>query len=139
MNSITIHGRLTKDPEITIISTGSKVCKISVAVNRRFKPEETDFFDCTAWNKTADFIEQYFRKGREILVRGQMQSRVWEDSNGNKRKAWEINIDEIDFCGKPDNDIKPLEPSGAPTQSTEQNSEESASFTPLSDDDDLPF
>lgn len=136
MNSITIHGRLTKDPEVTVTATGSKVCKISVAVNRIFKQEETDFFDCTAWNKTADFLEQYFRKGREILVRGEMQSRVWEDSNGNKRKAWEVNIDEIDFCGKPDNEYKQFTPSNPPSESS---GEDSASFAPLSDDDDLPF
>ena len=133
MNSITIHGRLTKDPEVTVTPSGSKVCRITVAVNRRFKQEETDFFDCSAWNKTADFLEQYFRKGREILVRGEMHSRTWEDSNGSKRTAWKINIEEIDFCGKPDNEYKPLD---NPVTAV---NEEIPKFETIGDDDNLPF
>ena len=83
MNNIVIHGRLTRDPELRTTNNGKEVANFCVAVNRRFDRDTADYFDCQAWGKAAVFIQQYFRKGQEILVRGSMQSRKWQDKDGN--------------------------------------------------------
>lgn len=98
MNSILIKGRLTADPELKHTSNDKTVCNFSVAVNRRFQKDQTDFFRVAAWGKTAEFIEKYFSKGQEILIRGEMQSSKYE-KNGESRIAWDLQAKEVDFCG----------------------------------------
>ncbi len=103
MNNIVIKGRLTKDPEMKVMQSGKNVVNFSVAVNRRFNRDIADFFDCVAWNKTADIIANHFTKGREILLSGEMQQRQWQDKEGNNRYTWELLVDSVEFCGsKPD-------------------------------------
>lgn len=104
MNNIVIKGRLTKEPELNTTSNGKEVANFSVAVNRRFNRDETDFFDVKAWDKTGVFVCTYFKKGQEILIRGTMQRRKWQDKDGNNRYSWELIADEVEFCGgKTDN------------------------------------
>lgn len=107
MNQIIIKGRIVHTPELKQTSSGETVCNFSVAVDRRFKSKGekmTDFFDCVAWRNTGDFVARYFGKGQEILLRGEMQSRQYTARDGSNRRAWEINVDDIDFCGsKQDN------------------------------------
>lgn len=104
MNLITIKGRLTKEPEMQVTSAGKEFTRISVAVNRRWNREETDFFTVTAWGKTAAFLVAYFSKGQEILLTGEMRNNRWTDKEGNHRDGWEIAVDNIEFCGsKADN------------------------------------
>lgn len=98
LNTITIHGRLTKAPELRQTQTGKTVCSFTVAVDRASR-DETDFFTCVAWERRAEFVSRYFGRGQEILVSGAMQSRNWEDKDGNKRTVWEILVDRTDFCG----------------------------------------
>ena len=136
MNNITIKGRLTKDPENKTINSGSNVCNFTVAVNRRFDKENADFFDCIAWNKTGDFVNQYFTKGREIVLSGEMQCRKWQDKEGNNRYSWELKVDQVDFCGKADNAYsKPAET----VQQTESVQADAEGFMPIGEDDTLPF
>ena len=78
MNSIIIHGRLVRDPELKTGGSGVEFCKFTVAVDRRKKDDPTDFFDCTAFGKTGAAIAQYLKKGREILVSGRMESNTTE-------------------------------------------------------------
>ncbi len=99
MNSIIIKGRLTANPELRKTTSDVSVCTFDVAVNRRFDKETADFFRCIAWRTAAETIAKYFTKGREILIRGEMQSRKWQDNDGNNRISWEIQIDEFEFCG----------------------------------------
>ena len=100
MNSITIKGRLTKDPELRNTQSGTAVCTVNVAVDRPYsKDKETDFFTVVFWRQTAEFVSKYFSKGQEILVQGEMQSRKYEDKEGNNRIAWEIKADRVEFCG----------------------------------------
>ncbi len=103
MNLIAIHGRLTKPPDMRSTMTGKAVCNFTVAVSRKFAPKgeekQTDFFDCVAWGKTGEVIGKYFTKGSEVVVSGRMESRKWEDKNGNVRTSWEIQVQEFDFCG----------------------------------------
>lgn len=100
MNSIIIKGRLTKDPELRYTQSDTAVCTVNVAVDRPYsKDKETDFFTVVFWRQTAEFVSKYFAKGQEILVQGEMQSRKYEDKEGNNRVAWEIKADRVEFCG----------------------------------------
>lgn len=109
MNLVILKGRLTRDPEIRFTQTNNtKVASINVAVNRKFKNEEgkydADFFNCTAFGNSAEFIEKYFKKGQEALIQGRIQNRTWDDENGQKHYATDIIIESIEFCGsKKDN------------------------------------
>jgi len=99
MNQIVIKGRLTADPKKSTTPSGVSVCNFSVAVRRPASKNATDFFNCVAWADKADFIGQYFNKGKEILLSGPMQSRDYTDKQGVKRIVWEVNVKTIDFCG----------------------------------------
>lgn len=124
MNSIIIHGRLTSDPELKQTQSGVAVCRFSVAVNRSFQKQgeerTSDFFNCTAWRGLAEMISKYFSKGKEILVSGEMQSQKWKDNNGNDRISWEIQVNNIDFCGnKSDNGSAPTTTAAVPARDFE--------------------
>ncbi len=102
MNKIYLHGRLTKDPE-TRMAGQSSVCNFSVACDRAFKnaagERETDFFDVCAWGKLGETVQRWFSKGKEVIVHGELQSRKYQDKNGNNRIAWQVRADNIEFCG----------------------------------------
>ena len=92
LNHITIMGRLTRDPELRVTGSGISVANFSVAVDRDFSgkdggEKETDFIDCTAWRKTAEFVSKYFTKGRMIVVSGRLQTSSYTDKDGNKRRS----------------------------------------------------
>lgn len=98
MNSISIIGRLTADPELKTTQNGVSVCSFTLAVDRPRVKEVTDFFRCTAWRQTGEFVSRYFTKGRKMGLTGSMQSRQYEDKDGNKRTVWEVVVDQVDFC-----------------------------------------
>lgn len=99
MNTIVIKGRLTADPEMRKTNNGVPVANFTVAVDRTFNRGETDFFRCTAWRATAEFVNQYFKKGQEILLTGEMQCNVWEDEDGEKHSSWAVQVANAEFCG----------------------------------------
>ena len=99
-NKVILGGRLTSDVELKTTQGGISVCSFSVAVNRRVgkdKPAEVDFINCVAWRATAEFIHRFFGKGSSICVVGSIQTRSWEDQNGQKRYATEVVVDEAMF------------------------------------------
>jgi single-strand DNA-binding protein len=100
MNKVILMGRLTKDPEIRATATGMQVASFTLAVNRRFAKEEpkADFFNITAWNKTAEFVCKYFTKGQQVLVSGRLENRSWEDNSGVKRYATDVIAEEVEFA-----------------------------------------
>lgn len=102
MNKVVLMGRLTKDPELrqTRGEDPKSVASFSIAVARRYKKDETDFFDCTAWGKTADMIEKYWRKGMKALVAGRIQTDSYENKEGKKVKKIFVVVDDIEFCEK---------------------------------------
>lgn len=110
-NKATIAGRLTAAPELKQTASGLSACTFTVAVNRRYSKDgqqEADFINCQAWRQTAEFICKYFTKGASICVTGAIQTRSWDDSNGQKRYATEIVVDEAYFVdGKNDNATAP--------------------------------
>lgn len=101
LNDCTVMGRLSADPELKTTTTGIKVCSFTVACNRDFggKGEDrpTDWIDVVAWRQTAEFVSNYFNKGSMIIVQGSIQTRYYEDKNGNKRKAVEIVANNVYF------------------------------------------
>lgn len=99
MNKVILMGRITADPELRQTKSGTEVLRFSIAVNRRFNKEVTDFFNCVAWKSTAVFIDKYFGKGDMIAVVGELQTRTWDDEKGVKHYATDINIDEAYFAG----------------------------------------
>jgi single-strand DNA-binding protein len=131
MNIIAIKGRLVRNPEVRKTPNDISVCTITVAVDRAFSSsgeKQTDFFDCVFWRQGAEFVSKYFSKGKEIIVHGEMQSRKWQDKDGNNRISWEIQNAHAEFCG------------GKGDTATATNAEPAANFEMLNDTDlQLPF
>ena len=98
LNKVILMGRITADPELKHTPSNVAVCSFSLAVNRRFNRNETDFIDIVAWRQQAEFISKYFTKGQQMVVCGALQTRTWEDKNGNKRKSVEVVVDEVHFA-----------------------------------------
>ena len=97
MNSVVLTGRLGKDPEIRISQNITKVARFSLAVARRFKKDETDWINCVAFGKTAEFIEKYVKKGTKLCVAGCIQTGSYE-KNGQKYYTTDILVDNCEFC-----------------------------------------
>lgn len=94
-------GRLTKEPESKNTSNQIPVCTFTLAIDRKFKDangqRQADFINCVAWRGTATFISQYFHKGSKIAVSGSIQTRTYEDRNGDKKSVTEVIVDEAEF------------------------------------------
>lgn len=101
MNKCELVGRLTKDPEIKQTSNQASFCNFTIAVDRKFKDangqRQADFINCVAWQKTAEFIKKYFQKGSRIGICGSIQTRSYEDQNGQKHFVTEILAEEVEF------------------------------------------
>lgn len=142
LNSVVLMGRLTADPELRHTPNDVSVTTFSIAVDRDFAragaERQTDFFNIVAWRQTAEFVCRYFRKGQLVALKGSIQSRSYNDKEGNKRTAFEIIAENVYFA----------EPkrSGDQQHTTETRYEEPSSFSNGSvddfeevADDDLPF
>lgn len=100
LNKVILIGNLTADPEVKQTQSGLSVVSFTVAVNRRTgkdAEQKTDFINIVVWRKTAEFVGQYFKKGKPILVCGSIQTRSYTDNNGNKRYVTEVLADEVGF------------------------------------------
>lgn len=104
LNNIVIMGRLTKDPELRMTQQQTAVTTFTVACERDHQSggteRQTDFIECVAWRHTAEFVSKYFHKGQMVSVIGRLQSRKWEDRDGNKRTSWEIVAESVYFAEK---------------------------------------
>ena len=153
MNKAILVGRLTADPELRATTSGVSVCSFTVAVNRRFaragEERKADSINCVAWRQTAEFICNYFAKGRMIGLVGSIQTRDWTDNEGRKRYATEVIVDEAYFTeskAASDGGARSAQPwqqsAPAPQQSAPQSFDslpDGADFMPGVSDDDLPF
>lgn len=103
LNNVTIMGRLVKDPELKTTGNGTSLVQFAIACDREYaakgEEKQVDFFDCTAWRGTAEFISKYFTKGRMIAITGRLQTRNYETKDGFARKVTEIVVDKANFCG----------------------------------------
>ncbi|MBR5223894.1 MAG: single-stranded DNA-binding protein [Clostridia bacterium] len=99
-NLVVLTGRLTADPELKTTPNGTNVTSFSIAVERRYRSGEerqTDFINIVAWQKTAEFITKYFKKGNLIGIEGAIQTRRYQDKNGNNRTAFEVIANNVQF------------------------------------------
>ena len=99
LNRITIMGRICNEIELRRTGSGTAVTSFTIACDRDFSKgeKETDFIECVAWGKTAEFVQKYFGKGRVAVVSGRLQIRGWMDKDGNKRKTAEVVADSVYF------------------------------------------
>ena len=127
-NKVIIGGRLTNDPELKQTQSGIAVTTFSVAVNRKAKQGETDFFNVTAWRQTAELVARYFKKGSSICIVGSLQNSTWTDQNKQKHYKTDIVADEVTFVdSKGDGEQPSFSQQTAPK------------FEQISTDDNLPF
>ena len=148
LNKVVLAGRLTSDPELRQTPSGVSVTSFSIAINRRFSrnneqgEQQADFINVVAWRQTAEFITKYFRKGSAICVTGSIQTRNWQDQQGNRRYATEVVADEAMFVDSR-NESGVAQSSYTPdayTQAPSFSSNGSApNFEDHNTDDDLPF
>ena len=147
LNKVILAGRITADPELKQTPSGVSLVTFSLAVNRRFasrdgqnQQPEADFFRITAWRSTAEFIAKYFRKGSALCITGSIQTRTWQDANGQKRYATDVVADEAMFVDSKNDGVaggQYPETYNAPSYSSSPAS--APKFEELKTDDDLPF
>ena len=98
INKAILMGRLTRDPELRHTNSGKPVCGFSIAIDNGYgENKQTDFINCVAWNKTAEFVSKYFGKGSMIVVIGRIATRSWEGKDGKKQYATEVLASEVAF------------------------------------------
>ena len=156
LNVVAIMGRLVADPELRTTTQGHSVCSFRIACDRSYvqqgQQRQADFIDIVAWRQQADFVSKHFQKGSLIAVEGSLQTRQYQDKNGNNRTAVEVVANNISFAGAKTAD-KPAAASydqqtrnyvqqataaqGAPHPAYTQGSMDD--FAVISDNDDLPF
>lgn len=145
LNCAVLMGRLVADPELKTTASGVSVTSFRIAVDRAYQKQgeerQADFVDIVAWRQTAEFVSRYFKKGSMIAVQGSIQTRNYEDKQGNKRTAVEVVADNVSFCGSKSENSAPqasyppvannaTEPAAATFEAVEDDDD---------DDDDLPF
>ena len=136
MNNINLIGRMTADVELKQTQSGIEVCRFTLAVRRPKVKDTTDFINCIAWRNTATFISQYFKKGSLVAVSGALTTRKYQDQEGKNRTAFEVIVDNAEFCeSKADADKSQLSETEEPQFSTNN----APQFEQLVDDKDLPF
>ncbi|MDC0629359.1 MAG: single-stranded DNA-binding protein [Flavobacteriaceae bacterium] len=105
-NKVQLIGNLGNDPEIIALDSGKKLAKFSLATNEYYKDADgqkqtkTEWHNLVAWNKTAELIENYVTKGKEIAIEGKLTTRTWDDKEGNKRYTTEVVVSEVVLFGK---------------------------------------
>jgi single-strand DNA-binding protein len=158
LNVVALMGRLVADPELKTTQSGNSVCTFRVAVDRSYIPQgeerQADFITVTAWRKTAEFVSKYFQKGSMISVQGRLETRQYQDKNGNNRTATEVLAAEVGFCGPKAADkpttatyekqtakhVREANAAHSAPQQTQSYAQGSVDdFAEISDADDLPF
>ncbi len=149
LNKVVLAGRITADPELKQTATGISVLSFTIAVNRRFASRnseqgenQADFINVVAWRQTAEFISKYFRKGSAICVTGSIQTRNWQDQNGQRRYATEVVADDATFVesrSESGNSQSYSQDSFASAPSYSSNPGSAPNFEEHNTDDDLPF
>lgn len=101
MNQIILCGRLCNDPDVRYGTNSNAIAKFSIAVDRRFKRDgqpTADFFNCTAFGKTGEFIEKYFHKGSKILLSGEMQNNNYKNKEGQMVYGFQVLVNNVEFA-----------------------------------------
>ena len=154
LNSVCLMGRLVADPELRQTPSGVSVCSFRIAVDRTYQPKgqekQTDFINIVTWRQQAEFVSKYFSKGRLIGIDGSIQTRNYEDKNGNKRTAVEVVADRAFFVDSknsaqgsgssyPSNPGNNFSRPAAPAEPASYSSGSFGDFSEIDGEDDLPF
>lgn len=138
-NLVVLTGRLTADPELKTTQSGIPVTTFSIAVNRNYRAgeeQQTDFINIVAWRQRAEFITKYFKKGSMIGIEGSIQTRRYQDKNGNNRTAFEVVVNNAQF-------VEAKRDGATPAGGSEPASFSNADASDFAEiggmDDDLPF
>ena len=151
LNVVAIMGRLVADPELRTTTQGNSVCSFRIACERSYvqqgQERQADFIDIVAWRQQAEFVSRYFQKGSMIVVEGSLQTRQYQDKNGNNRTAVEVVANNISFAGAKRQDSQnapsyekqtanPVQQAKAQTSFAQGSTDD---FAVIDDNDDLPF
>ena len=156
LNIVAIMGRLVADPELRTTTQGNSVCSFRIACDRSYvqqgQERQADFIDIVAWRQQAEFVSKYFQKGSMIAVEGSLQTRQYQDKQGNKRTAVEVVANNISFAGAKRQDGQSVPSYEQQTTSHVQQAKAAQNalqpaytqgsmddFAVINDDDDLPF
>jgi single-strand DNA-binding protein len=139
MNKVILMGRLTRNPEVRIGQNNTKVSTFTLAVDRKFKKQgeaEADFFNCTAFGKQADFVENYLKQGTKMLVTGSIQNNNYTNKDGQKMYSVQIIVNELEFA-ESKSSAQVTQPTQQPVQQPMQN--QGFMNIPTGMVDELPF
>lgn len=146
LNVVVLTGRLTDDPELKTTTNGISVCSFTIAVERRYKAGEerqADFINIVTWRSSAEFVSKYFKRGQMIAVEGAIQTRKYQDRDGNNRMAFEVVANNVQFAdfARRDGDSAATAPAAAPAATPASYSNAgTGDFTSIEEvDEDLPF
>ena len=151
LNVVAIMGRLVADPELRTTTQGNSVCSFRIACDRSYvqqgQERQADFIDIVAWRQQADFVSKYFQRGSLIAVEGSLQTRQYQDKNGNNRTAVEVVANNISFAGAKRQDSQNAPSYEQQTISHVQQAKAQSGFAQgsaddfavINDNDDLPF
>jgi single-strand DNA-binding protein len=149
LNVVALNGRLTADPELRHTNSDIPVTSFTLAVDRSYvkagADRQADFIDIVCWRSTAEFASKYFKKGQLVAVEGSIQTRTYTDSQGNKRKAFEIVAGNVHFAESRRDNYTGGQPAGGYESHNQQQPAASVStgdngdFVEIDGDDDLPF
>jgi single-strand DNA-binding protein len=140
-NSVTLVGRLTRDPEVRYTTKGQAVCRIDIAVNRRYKDAQgawqdlTSFIPIVVWGESATRCGERLKKGMPVHVEGRLQSRAWETKEGQKRTSIEVVARRVQFLSKPATESS----SEAVAEDTQAGGASEPEGTGSSNDEEIPF
>lgn len=142
VNKVILVGRLGRDPETRYTSSGQAVCNFSMATDRSYRDRSgqtqkaTEWHKIVAWGKLAEICQQYLKKGSQVFLEGRIQSRQWDDRDGNKRTSYEIVANEMRMLGARPGAPGAAEPGVAPEAPAE---EAGPAPAPEVSDEDIPF
>lgn len=151
LNIVAIMGRLVADPELRTTPAGVNICQFRIACDRNFarqgEQRQADFVDIVAWRAQADFVCKYFSKGSLIAINGRIQTRNYQDKNGNNRTAFAVVAENINFGGSKGTSSAKVDDGGeaAPRSEAWPKADPPANyggvddFAVIDDNDDLPF
>ena len=145
MNSVSLIGRLTADPELRHTQSGTANTRFTIAVDRNYQKsgeeKQTDFISITAWQQTAEFICRYFVKGQRIALTGRIQTGNYTDKDGNKRYTFDVVAEKVEFCESKKQNSDTIEPTYENHKSEKVNKEQTESEGEIykTNDEDLPF
>jgi len=153
MNNVNLVGRTTKDPELRFTASGKAVTSFRLAVNRTFsKSDEADFFNIVCWQKTAENVANFVSKGHQVGVSGRLQSRTYENKEGQRVYVVEVIANEVEFLEKKEGKGNGNQTSQKPSEGSKQSDTKKNNnadldigdvdldeFNAIDDDEDIPF